>query len=97
MDSPLYAKFDISETAYKVVNNQEIKAYVLTPKNISSGKHPVVVKFHGGFFVSFSALEDGRYFQEHLSPSSRSLVLACFLTGIHHGHWTTACFIQPSL
>jgi cephalosporin-C deacetylase-like acetyl esterase len=54
MDSPLYAKFDISKTAYKVVNNQEIKAYVLTPKNISSGKHPIVVKFHGGFFVSFS-------------------------------------------
>lgn len=26
--------------------------YVLTPKNTPSWKHPIVVKFHGGLFVS---------------------------------------------
>jgi cephalosporin-C deacetylase-like acetyl esterase len=51
MDSPKYAKFDVSDVSYKVVNGHDIKAYVLTPKNISPGKHPIVVKFHGGFFV----------------------------------------------
>jgi acetyl esterase/lipase len=52
MDSPKYAKFDVSDVTYKVVNEQEIKAYVLTPKGISPGKYPIVVKFHGGYFVS---------------------------------------------
>jgi cephalosporin-C deacetylase-like acetyl esterase len=52
MDSPKYSKFDVSSVAYKVVNGQDIKAYVLTPKGITSGNHPIVVKFHGGFFVS---------------------------------------------
>lgn len=54
MDSPKFAKFDILTLVYKVVKGHQIKAYVLTPKNISPGKHPVAVKFHGGFFVSSS-------------------------------------------
>jgi cephalosporin-C deacetylase-like acetyl esterase len=55
MDSPKYSKFDVSAVTYKVVNGQDIKAYVLTPKNIPYGKHPIVAKFHGGFFVSSSS------------------------------------------
>ncbi|KFY45523.1 hypothetical protein V494_00901 [Pseudogymnoascus sp. VKM F-4513 (FW-928)] len=56
MDSPKYSKFDVSAVTYKVVNEQHIQAYVLTPKNISPGNHPIVVKFHGGFFVSGNSL-----------------------------------------
>jgi cephalosporin-C deacetylase-like acetyl esterase len=52
MDSEKFSKFDISELTYKVVNNQDIKAYVLTPKTITPGKHPIIVEFHGGFLVS---------------------------------------------
>ena len=51
MDSEKYAKFDVSDLTYKVVNGQDIKAFVLTPKGIAPGAHPVVVKFHGGNFV----------------------------------------------
>lgn len=55
MDSLKYSQFDVSAVTYKVVNGQDIKAYVLTPKNITTGKHPIAVKFHGGFFVSSSS------------------------------------------
>ena len=46
------AKFDVLETTYKIVNDQDIKAFVLIPKNITGGKHPVIVEWHGGFLVS---------------------------------------------
>lgn len=52
MDSPKYNNFNISEVAYKVIKGQKINAYVLIPKSINPGLHPVVVKFHGGGFVS---------------------------------------------
>jgi cephalosporin-C deacetylase-like acetyl esterase len=51
MNSPKYARFDVSDVTYKVVNDQDIKAFILTPKGIAPGSHPIVVKFHGGFFV----------------------------------------------
>jgi len=56
MDSPKYAKFDISEVTYKVVNGQDIKAFIMIPKNTSTGKHPVMAKFHGGSFVTGASL-----------------------------------------
>lgn len=69
MDSPKYAAFDVSDVTYKVVNGQDIKAYILTPKNLVPGKHPIVVKFHGGFFVSkfhpTSLDDDPDFLQDH--------------------------------
>jgi len=56
MDSPKYAAFDISEITYKTFEGQPIKLYVFTPKKLSPGKHPVLVKFHGGFLVTGAAL-----------------------------------------
>ena len=50
--SPKYAKFDILEISYKVINSHDIKLYILAPKNVSPGKHPVAVRFHGGFMVT---------------------------------------------
>lgn len=52
MDDPKYSKFIISEVAYKVFNEQDIKAYVMVPKALMSGTYPVLVTLHGGFFVS---------------------------------------------
>ncbi|KFY47981.1 hypothetical protein V495_01705 [Pseudogymnoascus sp. VKM F-4514 (FW-929)] len=69
MDSPKYSKFDVSAVTYKVVNGQDIKAFVLTPKDISTGNHPVVVKFHGGFFVSGKSLFADWYAQWSLDYS----------------------------
>ena len=52
MDSSKYEKFDISDVTYKVVSGQDIKAFVMVPKETKSGGLPVIAKFHGGFFVS---------------------------------------------
>lgn len=57
MNSPKYAGFDISEVTYKVVNGQNIQAFVFVPKGLTPGKYPIVGKFHGGFFVSCLLLE----------------------------------------
>jgi len=54
MYSEFYSGFDVSELTYKVVNNQDIKAFVLVPNGSKPGKHPIVAKFHGGGFVSIS-------------------------------------------
>jgi cephalosporin-C deacetylase-like acetyl esterase len=51
MNSPKFAQFDISEVTYKVFNNQDIKAFIMLPKNTTPGKCPVIAKFHGGGFV----------------------------------------------
>ncbi|KAH8817248.1 Alpha/Beta hydrolase protein [Xylogone sp. PMI_703] len=56
MDSPKYAKFNILEVTYKVFNNQNINAYIFVPKDISPGKHPILAKFHGGFFFTGSSI-----------------------------------------
>ena len=90
MESPKFNKFDISEVTYKVVNGQDIKAFTIIPKNTSAGKHPVIVKFHGGNFVRFSPAP-----LEIVLTSLRSLGLPCILIGFRNGHWTTASSILP--
>ncbi|ESZ97901.1 hypothetical protein SBOR_1713 [Sclerotinia borealis F-4128] len=52
MDSPRFSQFDVSVTTYRTIQNHEIQAYVLIPKNISPGKHPLIVKIHGGGSVA---------------------------------------------
>ena len=53
MESPKYARFNVSVVTFKKAYGHNIEAYVLVPKNITSGKHPLLVKIHGGGFVSF--------------------------------------------
>jgi hypothetical protein len=55
-----FAAFDTTEVPYKVVNDQPIKAYIMVPKNDAPGKHPIVAKFHGGFFVSPTPIQKSR-------------------------------------
>lgn len=38
-------------TPYKKVGDHEILAGILIPEELSAGKHPVIVRFHGGFLV----------------------------------------------
>lgn len=54
MDSPKYYRFDIIKVVYKTINNKDINAYIYVPKNIPAGRHPILTKFHGGFFVGSS-------------------------------------------
>ncbi|TAQ90289.1 hypothetical protein B7494_g1365 [Chlorociboria aeruginascens] len=56
MDSPKYQNFSISEATYKTVNDHNIKAFILQPKSLQPGNHPVIVKFHGGFFITGASL-----------------------------------------
>lgn len=56
MESPKYMRFNVSAVTFKIVHGHEIQAYVLVPKNISPGKHPLLVKIHGGGFVSCGPL-----------------------------------------
>ncbi|RAL63511.1 hypothetical protein DID88_003931 [Monilinia fructigena] len=57
MDSPKFSQFDISVVTYKTVQNHDIQTYILIPKNISSGPHPVIVKIHGGGLVAGSGIK----------------------------------------
>jgi acetyl esterase/lipase len=56
MDSEKYAQFNITKTPYKSVDNQEILLYVLLPKHLETGKHPILVHLHGGFLFAGDAL-----------------------------------------
>jgi acetyl esterase/lipase len=54
--SPKFSKFDITSTPYKIINNQEIPVQIFIPKCISSGRHPILPRFHGGFLITGAAL-----------------------------------------
>ncbi|PQE29467.1 Alpha beta hydrolase fold-1 protein [Rutstroemia sp. NJR-2017a WRK4] len=56
MDSPRYERFNVSKVTYKVVHGHEIHAYILVPKNLPKGKHPLIIKFHGGGSVTGSGI-----------------------------------------
>jgi cephalosporin-C deacetylase-like acetyl esterase len=44
--------FNVYTTSYKKIGDHGIEVNVLVPKGISPGKHPVVVRWHGGGLVS---------------------------------------------
>jgi cephalosporin-C deacetylase-like acetyl esterase len=44
--------FHVHKATYKKVGNHEIQAAILIPKEQKPGKHPLLVKIHGGLFVS---------------------------------------------
>jgi len=47
-----FADFDISSHVYKKVDDLEVLTDVMIPKGISPGKHPVWIRFHGGYLVT---------------------------------------------
>lgn len=51
-----YSEFDQKDVVYKTVNDQDISTTILVPKNITPGKHPLLVHFHGGFLICGSKL-----------------------------------------
>ena len=54
MNPEKFAPFHIHSTSYKAVNEHNIGVDVLVPKDLKLGneKHPLMVRFHGGFLVS---------------------------------------------
>lgn len=43
--------FNFYQTSYKKIDNHKIEVDILVPKGISPGKHPLLVKWHGGGLV----------------------------------------------
>ncbi|KAF7940549.1 uncharacterized protein EAE98_000676 [Botrytis deweyae] len=60
MSDPKLAPFSLHTTTYKSVQGVEFPTHILIPKSIAGsttpGKYPVLVRFHGGFLVTGSAL-----------------------------------------
>lgn len=50
--SKKFGAFDIKDADYKSVNGHGIPVSVLTPKDARQGKHPVLVRWHGGGFAT---------------------------------------------
>lgn len=46
-----FDSFTIYRTSYKKIGDHSIEAGVLVPKDLKPGKHPLLVKFHGGGLV----------------------------------------------
>ncbi|KAI9647659.1 hypothetical protein NHQ30_004044 [Ciborinia camelliae] len=73
MTDPKLGPFNLHTISYKTIHGFSIPAHILIPKSIASnpeaGKYPVLVRFHGGFLVTGSAL-----FTEWLSPWVINLV-----------------------
>ena len=47
-----FDSFNVYRTFYKKIGSHEIEANVLVPKELKAGKHPVMIKWHGGGLVS---------------------------------------------
>jgi cephalosporin-C deacetylase-like acetyl esterase len=50
-----FDSFNVYRTFYKKVGSHEIEANILVPKGLKPGKHPVMIKWHGGGLVILSS------------------------------------------
>ncbi|KAH7118772.1 Alpha/Beta hydrolase protein [Dendryphion nanum] len=48
--------FTVYRTFYKQIGDHQIEVGILIPKSIKPGKHPLLVKFHGGGLITGTAL-----------------------------------------
>jgi cephalosporin-C deacetylase-like acetyl esterase len=48
-----FDSFNIHTTSYKKIGDHEIEVSVLIPKALKPGKHPLIVKWHGGGLVRY--------------------------------------------
>lgn len=55
-----FDSFHVYRTSYKKIGSHEIEVGILVPKDLKSGKHPIMVKFHGGGLVPHP---------QHLTPT----------------------------
>jgi cephalosporin-C deacetylase-like acetyl esterase len=52
LDDARYEPFNAYDFIYKFIHDIAIPATVLVPKNLSPGKYPVLVRWHGGFLIT---------------------------------------------
>ena len=46
-----FDSFRVFRTSFKKIGNHDIDVGILVPKDLKPGKHPVIVKYHGGGLV----------------------------------------------
>ena len=63
--SPRFSAFNLVDICYKRVSGTPIQATVLVPKDIQQGRHPVLVRWHGGCLIT-----GHRMYPEWVSPLS---------------------------
>ncbi|KAG5812867.1 hypothetical protein H9Q74_003643 [Fusarium xylarioides] len=85
-DFSRFANFDIFETVYKVVHGHEIACHVLVPKALAerarhtpSNPSPIILRIHGGGFISGSSLFPDFFSPWHLQLASRheAVIVSC--------------------
>lgn len=47
----LFPGFEVKTVPYKQVNGHEILVGIMVPEKLPPRKHPIIVRFHGGFLV----------------------------------------------
>lgn len=52
-----FGAFTVHNIAYKTVNSTPIETTILIPKSTKPGKHPLLVRWHGGFLIAGSRLQ----------------------------------------
>ena len=50
--SSRFSDFNVVDVNYKEVNGTLIPASILIPKDIKPGKHPILVRWHGGCLIT---------------------------------------------
>ena len=50
--SPKFKAYNLIDIEYKAVDGISIPATVLVPKDVNPGKHPVLVRWHGGCLIT---------------------------------------------
>jgi hypothetical protein len=65
-----FDSFNIHTTPYKKIGDYEIEVSILIPKELKPGKHPLIVKWHGGGLVSYVPLTPSFF---SINPSIRIL------------------------
>ncbi len=50
--SAKFSAFTVVDVDYKTIDGVGIPASILTPKNAKPGKHPLIVRWHGGCLVT---------------------------------------------
>ncbi|OLN86565.1 putative carboxylesterase 3 [Colletotrichum chlorophyti] len=75
-DLSRFDDFTILETAYKTVSDHSITTAVLIPKSLTSSEtpnspSPILLRYHGGFFIAASSLYPGFFQPWHMELAAR--------------------------
>lgn len=80
---PKFTNFNILQAVYKSVDGHRIRADLIIPKTVSTGKAPIIARFHGGGLVS--SFHSQRLFLILILTVSRYEAILYMRTGFQYG------------